>query len=247
MKYVTKAQVIVWQSIWPVRVGKRGEIGVGKLLESNSGKNGYAFIESPIRGYVALALLEKIVNPPPPPVLGDDIWWTSYWTEKPNGLKPEGINNGSFAIGWLLPEQPEEFINKPAGFVLAKPLVDGIRRFNPQNPGALNWLVDQTGNKDVLSVSSDGVYRCPVPCFSENNPVRVLELTNRFARIETVSIYDPLPDTLPPHLLHTWYGYTNGKIYKIQGAKGGINYPLFARSNSAWVDLRAIQREKPNY
>jgi hypothetical protein len=194
---------------------------------------------------VALSLLEKIVDTPPPPVPAGDVWWTkSFVNGKPLGLKPEGVNLGSFAIGWALPEEPEGFINKPAGFNLTLKHIEYIRKFNQQNLGALNWLVDQEGTKDVLSVTAEGLYRCPVPCFSENNPVRVLELTDRFARIQTVSIYDPLPDTLPPYLLHSWYGYTKGGVFfQIQSGLGGVKYPLFARSNSAWVQLAAIQRQ----
>lgn len=192
-------------------------------------------------------LIDDVVIPPPPPPPNQNIWWTKIWpNNKPFGYKPEGINVGSFSIGWLMSEEPDSIINKPSGFQLSHEHITYINHLNPQNPGAVGWLVAQGDTSKVLSLDEDGQYKCPVPCFSENNPVNVLEFSTRFARIQTVSIYEPLPVSLPAALCHKWYGYTKGgTLFQVQAENGGVNYPLFARSNSAWIQRTAIQPGQP--
>jgi len=78
MKYVTKANAIVWGTVfsfWPYRSGKRDTLRKGQIIESNDGKNGYAYIEKPVRGYVEMAALERIDSvPEPPPQSSEDIF-----------------------------------------------------------------------------------------------------------------------------------------------------------------------------
>jgi hypothetical protein len=158
------------------------------------------------------------------------------------GYKPDKRNYGSFAIIWLLPERPEGFINKPAGFKLQQRHIDYCLALNGGNQKKVNWLVDDNGTRKILALD-DGQYKCPVPCCSGSNPVNVLEIDGNFARVQTLSIYDPLPDptTLPDYLCHRWWAFTVGGVYYMQESiTGGIRYPLFAYGNSAWMQLPAL-------
>jgi hypothetical protein len=178
----------------------------------------------------------------PPTIPSIGIWQTFGNEDRKWGYKPDKRNLGSFAIIWLLPERPEGFINKPAGFKLQKRHIDYCSVLNNGDPRKMNWLVDDAGTRKILSLDN-GQYKCPVPCCSGSNKVKVLEIDGNFARIETVSIYDPLPDpaTLPDYLCHKWFAFTSGGTYYMQMSEsGGIRYPLFARSTSAWVQLSGL-------
>jgi len=242
MLYITKYKVMSRRGAgysWPM-----GYIQAGEIFSSENQKNGW--VEFSRSHWIPAAACTAELPPmePPDPGSNASIWWT-ICKSKPYGYKPEGLNVGSFAIGWLMPEEPVGFINKPAGFKLQEHHIAYLHYLNPQNPGAVNWLVDEGGTKKVLSCDN-GQYKCPVPCYSENNLVNVLEWGPLAVRIETVSIYDPLPQTLPAHLCHKWYGYTKGgTFWQVQAAEGGINYPLFARSNSAWIQRAGIQLNSP--
>lgn len=241
MLYITKRKVqsrrgagLSWWSSW---------IEAGTIFDSRNQKNGW--LEFSAAHWIPAAACQlyngQTDNPPGP--LGD-IWWT-ICGPKPRGYKPNTINIGSFALMWLMPEEPGYVINKPFGFKLFPEHIVYVRYLNPDNPNVTNWMISETGNDKVLAVNEDGQYRCPVPCCVEANPVKVLEWGARAVRIETVSIYDPLPKTLPDHLCHTWYGYKGNKLYKIRAEEGGIRYPLFARSNSAWIQRSGIQLNRP--
>jgi hypothetical protein len=243
MLYITKYTVMSRRGAgfsWSM-----GYIQAGTIFDSKNQKNGWVEVSRVhwIPADSCTSQLPPIVEPPNP---GNNasIWW-AICKSKPYGYKPEGLNYGSFAIGWLMPEEPIGFINKPAGFKLQEHHIAYSHYMNPQNPGAVAWMVDQAGTRKVLQL--DGVqYKCPVPCYVEGNPVNVLEWGQLAVRIETVSIYDPLPQTLPNYLCHTWYAYTKGgTFYKVQAAEGGVRYPLFARSNSAWIQRSGIQLERP--
>jgi hypothetical protein len=164
------------------------------------------------------------------------IYKTIRGDQKPTGYKPEGINYGSFDIGWLM-DAPK--IEKPANIPLEQRHIDYIRLFNiGQEDAAIKWLVDQNGTAKVLSVDDAGNYRLPVPCFSGENIVMVLEWRGEFARIQTVNINEPLPPNLPAYLYHTWGAFTTGG--KWFQPLGGIRYPLFARASSAWVQAKGL-------
>jgi len=223
-----------------------GYIQAGTIFKCENQKNGWMEVSRNhwIPAAACTPELPPIIVEPPDPGNNASIWWT-ICGPKPLGHKPPTINLGSFGLGWLMPEEITGFINKPAGFKLQEHHIAYLYYLNPQNPGAVNWLVDEAGNRKILSL--DGAYyKCPVPCYSEANPVNVLEWGDMAVRIETVSIYDPLPQTLPAHLCHKWYAYTKGgTFYQVQKEEGGINYPLFARSNSAWIQRSGIQLNPP--
>lgn len=244
MNYITKYRIQSRRGPgigWPM-----GYINAGKIFDSNNQENGW--VEYSRAHWIpasACELYNDVIIPPDDPI-NASLWWT-ICKSKPFGYKPAGLNIGSFAIGWLMPEEPEGFVNKPAGFKLEPDHIQYLKYLNPQNPGAVKWLVDQEGTSKVLSLYDNGQYRCPVPCYSEANQVNVLEWGEIAVRIETVSIYDPLPETLPPYLLHKWYGYTKpgGSFFQVQAEQGGVNYPLFARSDSAWIQRSGIQLNSP--
>ena len=159
------------------------------------------------------------------------IWYTIRGDRKPEGYKPEGINYGSFDIAWLLDEKPTNVVNKPSGFKLTTDQVKYLKHLNREEFG---WLVNQGDTTRVLTMDEDGEYRCPVPCMSGNNQVKVLEWEGQFARIETVNIYKPIPKLLHPWLCHKWWAF-RGDRYYMPFATGGVKYPLFAKGDSAWV------------
>jgi hypothetical protein len=173
------------------------------------------------------AYVIKPTDPPP-----DGIWYTIRGDQKPIDYKPEGINYGSFDIAWLLDEKPESVIYKPAGIKLKTEHIEYLKLLNVEN---FSWLVSQAGTDKVLAVNEAGEYRCPVPCMSGNNQVKVLEWDDKFARIETVNINKPIPKYLPPWLCHTWWAFKGSKYYMVSSVNGGVKYPLFAKDDSAWV------------
>jgi hypothetical protein len=244
MLFITKYKV---QSRRGAGIGwTMGYVEAGTIFESNQQKNKWIQFRT-VQWIPATAcqVYDEPPNEPPDNPNNASIWWTISG-EKPRGYKPDTINIGSFAIMWLLPEEPENIIHKPFGFNLLPDHIAYILYLNPGNPKVTNWLISQTGTDKVLSVNGNGKYRCPVPCCVEANPVNVLEWGERAVRIETVSIYEPLPKTLPDYLCHTWYGYKGKKLYKIRAEEGGIRYPLYARSNSAWIQRSGIQLNKPS-
>jgi hypothetical protein len=235
MRYITTATVTVFST--PFGIGKRDTIGKGKIVNVISSRFKYSFIDSPVRGWVMSGLLQPYEATVPLP-LDANIWRTVRGDKKPRWYKPEGINYGSFDIGWLL---DADKLVKPQSVRLEKKHINYILWLNSGNQMKVNWLIDQTGTKDVLAYDeATKKYWIPVPCFSGNNLVKVLEWKGNFARIETVPVGGTLPDTLPPHLLHTWWAFTLvGKYYQ---PLGGVVYPLFTTGSSAWVQKGGLTK-----
>ena len=253
MQYITKQRVIV-RTNPSEESRKRTELAAGVSVNVTNSKTnqerlvGYSYIDYPAVGWVISAYLrlptdkiDPIVIDPPEGV----IWWTGR--NKPPGHKPDKNNDGSFAIAWLLNKKPQGYINKPPGFKLDRHHIEYLYHCNPQNAGAVKWLIDDGGTRKILQLDGDQ-YKCPVPCASEANQIKILEWSPLAIRVETVSIYEKLPDVLPPHLLHKWYGYTKGGIFfEVQAALGGINYPLFTETDSvsSWMLRTAVQEFCP--
>jgi hypothetical protein len=217
-----------------------GWVDIGLIFDDVNSVSGWIAIAP--RKWIPAYACEPYAYIPPvtPPSLGG-LWRTKPGNQKLWGYKPEGINYGSFDIGWILPERPAGFINKPAGFKLLPAHIEYLKILNGGDEHKVNWLIDRNGTRKILSQEESGQYKCPVPCYSGNNPVNVLEIDGNFARIETVSIYQPLPPTLPDYLCHEWWAFTSGgKYYRFLDEEGGIKYALFARSTSAWVQLSGI-------
>lgn len=247
MKYKTKVVVQVYPHIWSRKVD--GKIGAGVIVDVIKSNGNYDFIKSPIRGWVqhsALSPIEETVPLPPydyPNPTGLLLMKTIRGLDKPADYKPEGANYnpsgaGSFDIVWLMDRNK---ISKPQTIRLNSSIINSILKLNGGNQSAVKWLVSQRGTDKVLSVDDNGRYSCPVPCCSGNNLVHVLEIIGKFARVQTVNSNKPIPETLPPYLLHTWYAFTKGGSYYIPLAvDGGVKYPLLTNGDSAWIQLAGL-------
>lgn len=240
MDYITKTAVQVWANVYPIRFGKRDVIGGGVIVHGVTSKGSYLFIDAPVKGWVSLALLRQLKTEPDPltPAESGDIWLTLRGDRKPINYKPEGTNYGSFDIFWLMETTK---ISKPPSIRLAQKVMDYILELNDGDSGKVNWLVAQESTQKVLTINSNGMYSCPVPCGSGNNKVKALEVRNNYARIETVNVNKPLPESLPDYLVHTWWGFTKGGEYFVPLAGiGGVRYPLLYNADSAWIQLAVL-------
>ena len=207
-----------------------------KRVEKKWGYTGNGWVQM-----IWVSITDEVVIPPPedPPVSGAG-WFTIKGNEKPIGYKPEEMNEGSFDIVWLMKEPK---LYKPDFIKLKRKHMDYIAHFNNNNVEAEKWLTAQEDQKKVLSVDEAGNYRIPVPCCSGNNLVEVVEwIGNDFARIKTVNINGSLPDTLPPSLLHTWYGFKDQTYYIPKGEIGGVKFPLLWLDDTALVQRKGLKQ-----
>jgi len=245
MKYITKQTVTVYKT--SLGIGKRCNISGGEKVRVIDSRWGYDQIDSPVNGWVKHSLLERddFVYPPPPDVIpdGTNIWHTIRGDQKRWGYKPAGANyknTGSFDIGWGLDSMK---IVKPRSIVLTHAIMDSILILNHRNQDAVDWLVSQKGNDKQLTVDEDGRYKCPVPCWSGNNIVNVLEIIGNFARVEAVDIHKPIPADLPDYLLHTWYAFTkDGHYYMPFAGVGGVKYPLLSDRPFFFVQMKGLYK-----
>ena len=220
-----------------------GWLKAGSAVLWDESENGWLKIGS-ARWISAMAVKVENAAPFPydPPTDGlGDVWLTITGAQKPRVYHPQGINFGSFDIGWLLAGQR---VTKPDRIKLDARHISYILRLNDGDVAKLNWLIAQDSNKKVLSVEGDHNYSIPVPCFSGNNFVRVLEMSGPYAKIETIDVHDGLPENPPPWLVHTWWAFTKGGSYfQPFGAIGGVKYPLFANDSFAWILKSALARK----
>jgi len=238
MEYRTKCPVQVWSVVFPIRFGKRDVVPGGVIVAGLYSKGNYLFIESPCRGWVSMALLSEMETQPDPPPVSGDLWMTLRGDQKPAHYKPEGINYGSFDIFWLMETTK---ISKPPGLRLSQSVMDYILELNDGDSQKVKWLLAQEDTTKVLTVNSNGMFSLPVPCGSGNNKVKVLEIKDNYARVQTVNINKPLPSVLPDYLCHRWWGFTKGgEYFQPLGAIGGVKYPLLYNWDSAWVQISVL-------
>jgi hypothetical protein len=179
-------------------------------------------------------------TPPLPQVdMPIELYRTLHGTERPDSYYL-GPNYGSFDVASQLFSLPK-YGNKPPGIILNDAQVNYIKALNGNDPKKWSWLVDQAGNRKVLSERGDGTIWLPAPICSGGNLVAAVETKGEFVRILTVPADGPIPDNLPPYLCHLWYGIPapekGGKIFI---PAGGVYYPLLAEGSSAWVPLSCL-------
>jgi hypothetical protein len=227
MKYVTASNVIVYFSVYPVRI-KRTTLGVGKIVESTWGENGYARIDSPVVGWIAYALLEEITTdiPPTPPPSGNLV------VALRADLQQECW--GTYANIALYPSHK---FAKDSPIPLSSGEVDRLWMLWNYNTNVGKWVIAEDTkriymieNGKVKITSISGYYSGTV-----TNYFNVLERWGHWVKVETLKAGSGWHDKpIPPHLLHTVYGLTtNGKL--INPPCGTVVLPVITRTGFGWI------------
>ncbi len=221
---------------------KNGDLKKEQEIEVIEQQNGYGHTGSPIQGWVKMSDLSEVKDVAPhilprepiePLIIpGLNLHRAMHGDERPD-IGWLGINKGSFDI---IPLLPNTKLEKGDPLKLDAAQVAAIRKLNPDGGGFTaqqkwNWLVDDIGNRDVMAHDDiTDEYRIPSPGISGGAHVNVLETMGDFAKIETLA--GTIPDNLPSHLVFTWYGFADTKLFK---PFGGVQFPVLFSRTSAYV------------
>jgi len=226
MRYVTTTAAQVWLQVSPIRFGKRDVLQKGRIVECTFTKWGYAYIESPVRGWVALVLLEKIIEPVPEPpdfpglvaaIRADEQ--TDCW--------------GTYANITLYPS-PKQAKDSPIPLSIGE-----VARIKNIIGDPKKWPWVATDNtKRIYTIENGKVKITSISAYYSGtltNYFNVLERSGRWVMVETLRAGSGWHnDPIPPHLLQVVYGLTkDGKL--INPPCGDVVLPVITRTGYGWI------------
>lgn len=231
MRYVTTTAAQVWLQVSPIRFGKRDVLQKGKLVDALFTRWGYAYIESPVKGWVALALLEKVADTPIPPTP----------PAPPSGNLVAAIKAdlqqdcwGTYANIALYPSHK---FAKDSPIPLLDGEVERVRKLLDYNADKIKWVIAEDtkriymierGKVKITSIS--GYYSGAV-----TNYFNVLERWGNWVKVETLKAGSGWHNQpIPEHLLHTVHSLSkNGKL--INNPPGTVILPVITRAGFGWI------------
>jgi hypothetical protein len=227
MRYVTKSDVVVYFSVYPVRI-KRTTLGIGKTVESTWGAHGYARINSPLVGWIAYALLDEIATdtPLPPPPVGNLV----------AAIRADAQTDcwGTYANIALYPSHK---FAKDSPIPLLDGEVERVRKLLDYNVDKIKWVIADTP-KRIYMIENGRVKITSISAYYSGdvtNYFNVLERWGHWVKVETLKAGSGWHNQpIPHHLLHTVYGLTtNGKL--INPPCGTVVLPVITRAGFGWI------------
>jgi hypothetical protein len=233
VNYVTKAPVVIYFSVYPVRI-KRAELSIGKIVESTWGDHGYARITSPLKGWIAYALLEKIATPipptPPTPPSGNLVAALRADLQKECW--------GTYANIALYPSHK---FAKDSPIPLLDGEVDRLRQLWNYNKDIEKWVIADTPKRIYIiengrvKITSISGYYSGYYYGDDTNYFNVLERWGHWVKVETLKAGSGWHNKpIPPHLLHTVHSLSkDGKL--INNPPGAVVLPVITRTGFGWI------------